>query len=320
VLACDAGRPNPATTGGTGQPQGLAQGTSPFAQRRLSKQLTDLAYFVQLGDEMIVRKVRYAGADDMIIPAYLFAPRDTTSKRPVILLVHGGFHGDFDIFYLPKVRSLVHRGYVVIGPDYRGSTGYSRAFYDAIDYGGKEVEDVLAAIDYLGALIPYADTSRIGIVGRSHGGLIALHAVLRQPDRFRVAVTHAPVSDLPARIRARAPAYEQMFVEQPAFGARLDDAPQRYIERSPVAHARRLRVPLLVQAADNDADVLIQENRTLRDSMRAAGKDKEGLFTYREWHNPPGGHAFTRVDTPEAREAWSQTVEFLDQYLGPAAP
>jgi len=139
--------------------------------------------------------------------------------------------------------------------------------------------------------------------------------VLRRPELFKVAVAHVPVADLPTRIRTHSEAYHKIFADQKGFGGRLEQSPQAYIERSPIAHARKLTVPLLVHAADNDDDVFIIENHALRDSMVAAGMDKRGLYTYREWHNPPGGHSFSRVDTPQSRESWRETVAFLDRYL-----
>ena len=266
---------------------------------------------------MIVRKVRYTGEDGLSVPAYLFAPNDTAVRRPVVLAVHGGIHGDFDEQYVWQVRSLVALGYVVVAPEYRGSTGYGRAHYEAIDYGGKEVEDVIRALDFLGSMVPFADTSRVGLIGWSHGGFIALHAVLRRPELFRAVVAHVPVADLPTRIRTHSEAYHRLFVEQPGFGARLEENPRPFIERSPIAHARKLQTPVLVHAADNDEDVLIIENRNLRDSMVVAGKDREGLFTYREWHQPPGGHSFSRLQTAEGRESWRESVAFLGRYLVP---
>lgn len=290
-----------------------------FARQIAEKQLTDRLFQTVLGGRMIVRKIAYAGADSLAIPAYLFAPRDTTRPHPVILFVHGGVHADFQAAHLGQVRTLVGRGFVVVAPEYRGSTGYGARFYDAIDYGGKEVDDVLAARDYLAHRAPYADLRRLGIMGYSHGGFIALHAVFRHPELFKVVVAHVPVADLLTRMRTHPDAYQQLFVAQPAFGARLEQNPRPYIERSPIAHVRELRTPLLVHAADNDEDVLIAENHALRDSMIAAGMDKRGLYTYREFHNPPGGHSFGVLDTDEGRASWAETVMFLEKYLLPGA-
>jgi dipeptidyl aminopeptidase/acylaminoacyl peptidase len=304
-------------------PAGAAAGdTIPrpdFARQVMFKQLTDLAIFVQLGPEMLVRKVYYSGEDKLVVPAYVFAPKDTTVRHPLVILVHGGIHGDFDAIHVPQVRSLVGEGYVVIAPEYRGSTGYGQAHYDAIDYGGKEVEDVMLARQFA-ALLPFADTSRTGIMGWSHGGFITLHSILRRPEWFRVAVAHVPVADLPTRIRTHNERYHQLFIRQPGFGARLEDNPRPYIERSPIAHVRKLKVPVLVLTADNDDDVFIVENHNLRDSMRVAGMEASGLYTYREWRAPTGGHSFSILDTPEGREAWAMSVEFLNRRLAPRRP
>lgn len=294
-----------------------ALGLNEFDQQKVFKRLTDLAFFTQLGTEMIVRKVSYSGADQMIIPSYIFAPKDTTVRRPLILMVHGGVHGDFGDIYIPHIRSLIAEGYVIVAPEYRGSTGYGRAHHDAIDYGGKEVEDVLAGRDFIAGYASWADTSRTGILGWSHGGFIALHGIFRRPELFRVAVAHVPVADLPARIRTHSASYHRIFAEQPGFGGTLQQKPEAYIQRSPIAHVRKLKTPLLVHAADNDDDVFIIENRNLRDSMVVAGMDRNGLYRYREWHNPPGGHAFNRVDTTQGRESWRETVAFLNRYLMP---
>ena len=272
----------------------------------------------QLGDEMIVRKINYSGADKMVVPAYFFAPRDTVTRHPVVILVHGGVHGDFSDLYIPHVRSLVNEGYIVVAPEYRGSTGYGRSHYDAIDYGGKEVEDAIAAREYLADRVPNADLSRLAMMGWSHGGFITLHSIFRRPELFKVAVAHVPVADLPTRIRTHSASYQRIFADQPGFGGTLAEKPQAYVDRSPIAHVRKLKTPLLVHAASNDDDVFIIENHNLRDSMVAAGKDREGLYTYREWKDPPGGHSFNRVDTKEGKESWNESLAFLRKYLQPA--
>lgn len=286
-----------------------------FAEQMAEKRQTD-TLFARLGWEMIERKISYAGADDLTVPAYLFEPRDTSVRRPAILFVHGGVHGDFNSVHFGQVQDLVHRGYVVVAPDYRGSTGYGAAYYGMIDYGGKEVDDVLAARAYLARHVPAADLGRLAIMGYSHGGYIALLAVLRHPELFRAAVAHVPVADLPTRMRTHPPWYEEKFIEQPAYGAPLEANPRPYRDRSPSTHARELRTPVLVHTADNDEDVFIVENHILRDSMRAAGKDTAGLYTYREFHDPPGGHSFGVLDTPQGRASWRETLAFLTRHLG----
>ncbi|HEX2781543.1 MAG TPA: alpha/beta fold hydrolase [Gemmatimonadaceae bacterium] len=309
--------PTPSPAAGTRPPAPEARGLDEFDQQALFKALTDQSFYVQLAPEMIVRKVRYAGADKFVVPAYLFSPRDTTNRHATVIMVHGGVHGDLDDSYAWQIRSLVGQGYVVVAPEYRGSTGYGRAHYDAIDYGGKEVEDVINARDYLAAFVPWADTSRIGMLGWSHGGFITLHSIFRRPELFKVAVAHVPVADLVSRMQSHSAGYRRIFANQPGFGGPLETRRQAYVDRSPVSHVRELRTPLLVHAADNDQDVFIEENHHLRDSMIVAGKDKAGLYTYREWHDPPGGHAFSRLQTTQAMESWTESIAFLRRYLSP---
>src|SRR4029077_10514059 len=88
-----------------------------------------------------------------------------------MIWVHGGVHGDWGATMFPFVREAVERGYVIIAPDYRGSTGYGAAHYNAIDYGGMEVDDVASAVDYLRTL-PYVDQDRLRIMRWRHGRIL----------------------------------------------------------------------------------------------------------------------------------------------------
>ena len=89
-----------------------------------------------------------------------------------MVLIHGGVHGNFGTGSAAIVRELVEQGYVVVAPEYRGSTGYGRGFYEAIDYGGLEVEDTYASRNYMLENFDFIDESRIGIMGWSHGDFI----------------------------------------------------------------------------------------------------------------------------------------------------
>ena len=98
--------------------------------------------------------------------------------------VHGGVHGNWDITMWPFVKEAVARGYVIICPDYRGSTGYGEAFHNEIDYGGYEIDDVLSAVDYLKTL-PHVDPDRLGRHGLEPRRLHhAVHRVSR-PDALQ---------------------------------------------------------------------------------------------------------------------------------------
>jgi hypothetical protein len=100
------------------------------------------------------------------------------------------------------VREAVQKGYVIIAPEYRGSTGYGEKHYLAIDYGGYEIDDTISAVDYLKTL-PHVDADRLGIMGWSHGGFIALHSVFREKHPFRASVAMVPVTNLFFRLSCR---------------------------------------------------------------------------------------------------------------------
>ena len=136
-----------------------------FALEAVGKKVDDLLWFERVGDVAEIDKVyiptvpnphetpRYGIANErhpFKIYCYVFIPRnlDRDRRHPMLVLPHGGVHGDFDTYYTHVVRELMAEGYVVIAPEYRGSTGYGKSYYEAIDYGGLEVEDVVAARDW----------------------------------------------------------------------------------------------------------------------------------------------------------------------------
>jgi len=103
-------------------------------------------------------------------------------KYPLIVFPHGGVHGDFTTYYAHIIRELMAQGYIVVAPEYRGSTGYGKFCYENIDYGGLENEDVNASRDYMVENYEMVDKNRVGIIGWSHGGMIALMNIFDHPD------------------------------------------------------------------------------------------------------------------------------------------
>ncbi len=280
----------------------------------LEKNLKDIQFRQLTSGAMQMEKVRYGAPDGMIIPAYIFRPLQIkgAKQHPALLWIHGGVHGDLDLFYLDFMKPLIAQGYVIIAPEYRGSTGYGRAFYEAIDYGGKEVEDCIAARDYLVDFVPEVNPQRIGIIGWSHGGFITLHAIFRQPEKFKAAVEVVGVADLVERMGYKTDSYRRTFAEQKGFGGPADKKMEIYLERSPYTHAAKLQIPLLIHAADNDDDVNIIETRRLIDALKAAGK----TFEYEIYAAPPGGHAFNRIQSKQSQDSWQKILAFLAKNMG----
>ncbi|HEU4566026.1 MAG TPA: alpha/beta fold hydrolase [Gemmatimonadaceae bacterium] len=303
-----------------------------FQRQIAEKARTDSIYAARSKGVMEMRKITYrSGVDGMVIPAYVFAPLAKRGPRnhAAMVWVHGGVHGDWDEMYLPFVKEAVERGYVIIAPEYRGSTGYGAEHYNAIDYGGKELDDVLSAVDYLKTL-PYVDPDRIGIMGWSHGGFIASHLLFRQQTPFRAGAAIVPVTNLVFRLSYKGPGYQRSFATQRGIGGTPSEKREEYIKRSPLYRVDSLRVPILVHVATNDTDVDFVEDVQMVDALRAR---KPELAETKIYVDPPpgaagGGHTFSRrvnretlerEDSPEQRDSWNRTWTFFDWWLRPYA-
>ncbi|HEX3865295.1 MAG TPA: alpha/beta fold hydrolase, partial [Gemmatimonadaceae bacterium] len=184
-----------------------------------AKHETDSVYAARAAGRYEFQKVKYKSRPDGLeIPAYLFSPISKSSaKHAALVWVHGYVHGDWNTLMYPFVVEAVKRGYVVLTPDYRGSTGYGNDWYRMIDYGGKEVDDVLSAVDYL-ATVPGVDSKRLGIMGWSHGGFITSHILFRDDNPFKAGAAIVPVTNLIFRLSDHGPAYARDYAAESGIG------------------------------------------------------------------------------------------------------
>ena len=279
---------------------------------------------------MEFRKVSYrSSVGDLDVPAYLFQPLETRGpgRHAAMVWVHGGVHGAWSIGMFPFVREAIERGYVVICPEFRGSTGYGGKHHLAIDYGGYEIDDVMSAVGYLRTL-PHVDAERLGIMGWSHGGYIALFSVFRDRTPFKAAAAMVPVTNLVFRLSYKGPRYQHGFSTQARIQGLPFEKRELYIERSPLYHVDKLRTPLLVHVATNDTDVDFVENQQIIDALRSRKPD---LAETKIYVDPPpgpasGGHTFNRrtnletlerEDSAEQRDSWNRVWTFFDWHLRP---
>jgi dipeptidyl aminopeptidase/acylaminoacyl peptidase len=296
----------------------------------LQKKIDDALWFDRVGDVAEIDKVyiptvpnphgeeTYGIANErhpIKIWCYTFVPRglDRSKKHPMLLFPHGGVHGDFNTYYTHVVRDLMAEGYVVVAPEYRGSTGYGRSIYEAIDYGGLEVDDVLAARNWATEVFDFVDNDRVGILGWSHGGLIALMSVFDHPDAYKVAYAGVPVSDLVARMGYQTQGYRDLYSADYHIGETAYENVDEYKRRSPAWNAQKLQTPLLIHTTTNDRDVNVLEVQHLIQALKAEGKD----FEYEVYEDFPGGHSMNRLDSPLARESRRGVYDFLARYLKP---
>jgi dipeptidyl aminopeptidase/acylaminoacyl peptidase len=295
-----------------------------------SRTETELRYAHASRGVMDFRKVSYrSSVGDMDIPAYLFQPLKTRGPggHAAMVWVHGGVHGNWALNMFPFVKEAVERGYVIVCPEYRGSTGYGEKHHNAIDYGGYEVDDVMSAVDFLKTL-PHVDQERLGIMGWSHGGYITLFSVFREKTPFKAAASMVPVTNLVFRLSYKGPRYQHGFSTQSRLRGLPFEKRELYIERSPLYHVDKLRTPLLVHVATNDTDVDFVENQQIIDALRSRKPD---LAETRVYADPPpghagGGHTFNRRtnmttlerdDTPEQRDSWNRVWTFFEWHLRP---
>jgi len=299
------------------------------AAQMANKKRTDSAYAARARGNYEFRKVTYKSrVDGLEIPAYVFSPiTKRPGGHPALVWIHGGVHGDWGIGMFPFVRDAVQKGYVIITPDYRGSTGYGEEYYKLIDYGGKEVDDALSAVDYLKTL-PYVDMNRLGAMGWSHGGFIVSHILFRYEHPFKAGVAMVPVTNLIFRLSDHSPGYAANFAPQPGIQGLPFENIDEYIKRSPVFHAEGLKVPILVHVATNDCDVFFRENQQMVYTLRALKPD---LAETKIYVDPPYtatsgcGHTFNRRvtagglerdDSPEQVDSWNLVWAFFERNLG----
>jgi dipeptidyl aminopeptidase/acylaminoacyl peptidase len=291
------------------------------------KAIDDLAWFSRLGDIAEVDKVTYTslprhrvanpaapGArNPLVIRAYTFIPKklDRSKKHPLIVLPHGGVHANFTTGSVHIVRELIEQGYSLIAPDYRGSTGYGAALYNAIDYGGRENDDVYLGMRWMLETHSFLDPKRVAIAGWSHGGMIALMNIFDHPGDYACAYAGVPVSDLVTRLGYSTESYRALFSAPYHIGKTVREDIAEYQRRSPVTHVSKLATPLLIHTNTNDEDVNVLEVERLIAALKAAGKQ----FEYKIYQDAPGGHSFNRLDTKLARESRQEIYQFLARHL-----
>lgn len=305
---------------------------------QVDKAVDDIVWYNKVGDVAFIDKVHLTGPplgeqklkatkgrgnplyyqNPFRIQTYLFIPKDIdpNKKYPLIVFPHGGVHSNFNTFYAHIIRELMAQQYIVVAPEYRGSTGYGGGYYDAIDYGGLEIEDVKACRDYMIESYDIIDEKRVGIMGWSHGGLITLMNLFDYGDDYKVGYAGVPVSDLIARMGYKTQGYRELYSADYHIGKTAYQDTEEYKRRSPAWQAHKLNTPLLVHTNTNDSDVNVLEVQHLIKSLQVADKD----FEYQIYESIPGGHTFDRMDTNFAREVRFKVYKFLGQYLNPPKP
>jgi len=298
----------------------------------LEKKIDDVLWYQRVGDIAFIDKVFVMGPppakvknptamgahNPLRFSSYVFIPKtiDVNKKYPLIVLLHGGVHADFSTYHVHIVRELMAQGYIVVAPEYRGSTGYGESFWKNIDYGGLEIRDSEASRAYMVDNYSFVDSDRVGVVGWSHGGLISLMSVFQYPQNYKVCFAGVPVSDLVARLGYYDDNYRSQFSANYHIGKTVNEDVEEYRRRSPVWNVEKLQTPLLIHTNTNDDDVNVLEVESLIRALKAENKK----FEYAIFKDIPGGHSFDRIDPKQSREIRLKIWAFLAKYLDPPKP
>lgn len=297
---------------------------------KLEKISDDILWYNKVGDIAYIDKVYIYGppkwkeknetaqgaGNPVKFWTYTFIPKDIdpSKKYPLMVLPHGGVHGDFTTYYAHIIRELISQQYIVVAAEYRGSTGYGKGHYEKIDYGGLETEDVDASRKYMIENYDIVDKNRVGIMGWSHGGMITLHNIFDHPKDYKVAFAGVPVSDIISRMGYQTQGYRDLYSADYHIGKTAYENVNEYRRRSPAWNTHKFQnTPLLIHTNTIDDDVNVLEVEHLIKSLKADGKK----FEYEIYQAIPGGHSFDRMDTKHAREVRVKIYKFLGEQLNP---
>ncbi len=257
-----------------------------------------------------VSVVRYPASDGKQIEAILTMPRHRTGAKnlPVIVLPHGGpwarDSADWDRY--GWAQALAESGYVVIQPNYRGSTGYGREWLKLSEknWGYRMQDDLNDAVTWLAGQ-GIADPKRACVMGWSYGGYAASRAAQRDGSRYRCAISGAGVHDLPAMVR-----YDKGYLG--SFNAKraLGSAGADLTDVSPGLHPEQYSIPILIVHGARDQRVPVAQSRDLVARLKRAGKVEGRDFVYVE--QPLNTHNLLREE--DRVQLLQEVKKFLDKY------
>lgn len=248
-------------------------------------------------------------SDDVTVPGLLYRPAVSAlgpgTRPPLYVHVHGGPTGQALVEWNPRVAYWVTRGWAVLAPDYRGSSGHGRAYLRALDcrWGAYDVNDVAAGIRHAIAE-GWCEPGRVAVAGGSAGGLTVLRLCAEHGDVVRAGVSLYGVTDL-LGLAETTHRFESRYLDR--IVGPLPEAADRYRDRSPITHAAQVRVPVLVLQGSTDPVVPPAQAEAMVEAMRRAGAPVE----YRLYEGE--GHGLRR--TENVVDELERTEAFLTRWV-----
>lgn len=285
----------------------VASTTGESAPRALTR---TLPLNLEQEDARMPDVVRFKSRDGLEIAGILYRPPGSTpgTRYPAVLWVHGGPESQDGFGFSPWALFLAQNGYVVLLPNYRGGVGYGERFrnLNVEDYGGGEVDDVVAGARFL-VDQGLADPKRLAIGGASHGGTVVNYAVTKYPDLFAAGIDLYGVTDRATYIALTN--RNSAIRAEIRMGGTPEQKPAVYRKANAIPDVAKIRTPLLIMHGEADPQVPLDQSVQLVNALRKEGK----VFLFVTY--PREGHGFTERE--HRLDAWTKQLAFLQKYLQP---
>jgi dipeptidyl aminopeptidase/acylaminoacyl peptidase len=286
--------------------------TGVSAPHDASRQLThSLVGGVRSEDMVEPHLVHYPSKDGKwTISAFVYVPYNLprNGEHPAIVYVHGGPTAQTMNTFNRFVQYVANQGYIVIAPNYRGSTGYGKEFQQAnlFDMGGGDLQDVLAAADFI-KQTGYVDPKKLILMGGSYGGYLTMMGVTKAPEVWAAGVPIVPFVNWFTEIQNEDPVLQQSDL---ATMGDLVKNKALYEDRSPINFVDKIKAPLYLLAGGNDPRCPKTEAQQVVDAVKKRG----GVVEYKVYENE--GHGFAKVENQI--DAYKRVADFLKAHVPPA--
>ena len=255
--------------------------------------------------------IRYPSRDGKwAISAFLYVPYNMArnGQNAAIVYLHGGPTAQTMNLFNRFIQYAANQGYMVLAPNYRGSTGYGKEFQQAnlFDMGGGDLQDILAGVDWI-KQTGHLDPKKIAVMGASYGGYLSMMAVTKAPDVWAAGVPIVPFVDWFTEMKNEDPVLRESDL------ATMGDPEKNkglYEDRSPINFVDRIKAPLLLLAGGHDPRCPKSETEQVVDAIKKRG----GTVDYKIYENE--GHGFARVENQI--DAYKRVGDFLLAHVVPA--
>jgi dipeptidyl aminopeptidase/acylaminoacyl peptidase len=244
------------------------------------------------------------------ISAFLYVPFNMArnGQNAAIVYIHGGPTAQTMNSFNRFVQYAANQGYMVLAPNYRGSTGYGKEFQQAnlFDMGGGDLQDVLAGVDWI-KQTGHLDPKKIAVMGGSYGGYLSMMSVTKAPEVWAAGVPIVPFVNWFTEIENEDPVLQQSDL------ATMGDVIKNkalYEDRSPINFIDQIKAPLLLLAGGHDPRCPKSETKQVVDAIKKRG----GTVDYKIYENE--GHGFARVENQI--DAYKRVADFLLAHVPPA--